>query len=113
MNGCFWHGHECQKHRPVTNAKFWQDKITRNRNRDARNQALLQAAGWHVLVVWECQLTPKRRIDTLRELDLALSRIVLEQNGSQPNRYAYPEPSTDLPMAAEPLEDYGNHHVDH
>ena len=113
VNGCFWHGHECQKHRPVTNAKFWQDKITRNRNRDARNQALLQAAGWHVLVVWECQLMPKHRIDTLRELDLALSRIVLEQNGSQPNRYAYPEPSTDLPVAAEPLEGYGNHHVDH
>ena len=66
VNGCFWHGHECQKHRPVTNAQFWQDKITRNRERDAHNQELLRAAGWHVIVVWECQLTPKCRIDTLR-----------------------------------------------
>ena len=80
VNGCFWHGHECQRHRPATNAQFWQEKITRNRERDERNQTALRAAGWHVIVVWECQLTAKHRQETLRELDLALSRIVLEQN---------------------------------
>lgn len=82
VNGCFWHGHECQKHRPVTHAQFWQEKIERNRSRDAHNQALLRSAGWHVIVVWECQLVPKRRTETLRDLDLALSRIVLERNGT-------------------------------
>lgn len=101
VNGCFWHGHDCCKHRPATNARFWHDKIERNRARDARNQALLQAAGWHVLVVWECQLTPKRRADTLRTLDLLLSEIVLRRNGApQPRPYGEPDPGTAI--AAEP-----------
>ena len=89
VNGCFWHGHDCTKHRPTTHAQFWQEKISRNRERDARNQALLQAAGWHVIVVWECQLSPKNRVETLRELDLTLSRIVLQRNGAKP-RYTSP-----------------------
>ena len=89
VNGCFWHGHDCTKHKPATHAQFWQDKINRNRERDARNQALLQAAGWHVIVVWECQLSPKNRVETLRELDLTLSRIVLQRNGAKP-RYTSP-----------------------
>lgn len=86
VNGCFWHGHECNKRQPSTNAQFWKEKIERNRKRDSRNQALLQAAGWHVIVIWECQLRPKCRMHTLRELDLTLSRIVLERNGA-PTRY--------------------------
>ena len=45
VNGCFWHGHDCNKRKPSTNAQFWQDKINRNRERDASNQAKLQAAG--------------------------------------------------------------------
>ncbi len=106
VNGCFWHGHECQKHRPVTNAQFWQDKITRNRERDARNQELLRAAGWHVIVVWECQLTPKCRIDTLRELDLTLSRIMLEQTGRRKG-YAFREEESGWSQAAEPPSEYG------
>ena len=105
VNGCFWHGHECQRQRPATNAQFWQDKITRNRERDERNQALLQAAGWHVIVVWECQLSPKRRVETLRELDLALSRIVLQRNGAQPRTYSLPD-AEQAPVAAEPTAEY-------
>ena len=89
VNGCFWHGHECNKRRPTTNAQFWREKIDRNRERDKRNQELLQAAGWHVIVVWECQLTPKRRHDTLRELDLA------------------PDSDAESRIAAEPATGYG------
>ncbi len=108
VNGCFWHGHECQRHRPATNAQFWQDKITRNRERDERNQALLRAAGWNVIVVWECQLSPKKRAETLRELDVALSRIVLERNGAQPKPYSIPEEDAALPLAAEAESGYGS-----
>ena len=103
VNGCFWHGHDCQRHKPATNAQFWHDKIARNRERDARNQALLQAAGWHVIVIWECQLAAKRRMATLRELDLALSRIVLER--STPKAKPYDIGTDDAPgsqIAAEP-----------
>lgn len=100
VNGCFWHGHTCQRSKPATNASFWQEKIARNRARDARNQALLHDAGWHVIVIWECQLTPKRRQATLHELDLELSRIILERSGApaRPNV----EHEHDAIIAAEP-----------
>ncbi len=106
VNGCFWHGHDCSSHVPATNTRFWQDKIARNKERDARNQAALQAAGWHVIVVWECQLSPKRRSETLHELDLALSRIVLERNSAAPRPYAQP-PEEQTQIAAEPPSKYG------
>ncbi len=108
VNGCFWHGHECEnnRQRPSTNAAFWQEKFARNRERDARNQALLQAAGWHVIVVWECQLSPKRREATLRELDVTLSRIVLQQNSAPGKRYAMPDEGDEASLAAEPAADY-------
>ena len=102
VNGCFWHGHDCQSdRRPTTNAQFWQDKIDRNRERDTRNVAALQAAGWHVLVVWECQLNAKNRQQTLRELDVRLSQIVLEHTAG-PKRYSEPDHCADLLVAAEP-----------
>ena len=79
VNGCFWHGHSCQKHLPENNRKFWYKKITRNRERDMRNTGLLEAAGWVVIVVWECELakavapyTLRRLLDTIRLLDKAL-----------------------------------------
>lgn len=110
VNGCFWHGHDCNKRRPSTNAQFWQDKITRNRERDAHNQALLRAAGWHVIVIWECQLSAKNRVQTLRELDIILSRIILAQNGSrlQPQSYSMGLEDEETATAAEATTPYGN-----
>lgn len=58
VNGCFWHGHEgCRYYRlPKSNVDFWQEKIERNRARDARSEAELKALGWRVLRVWECDI---------------------------------------------------------
>ena len=58
VNGCFWHGHEnCKKFRvPKTRTEFWSEKISRNRRRDAKNQEILAANGWQVIVIWECEL---------------------------------------------------------
>ena len=68
INGCFWHGHDCQSRMPKSNAGFWQEKIRRNRERDIRNNEALHAAGWYVLTIWECELTPQKRADTLNKL---------------------------------------------
>ena len=63
---------------------------------------------WHVIVIWECQLTPKNRHQTLRELDLALSRIILEKNGARPQRYTLPDhDDIEAPVAAESTTAYG------
>lgn len=57
VNGCFWHGHECHKgRRPTSNQEFWNRKIDQNRERDLRKTKLLEATGWHVCTVWECEL---------------------------------------------------------
>ncbi|WP_395942675.1 very short patch repair endonuclease [Brevundimonas sp.] len=58
VHGCFWHGHDCARgsRKPKANAEYWTAKIDRNRARDARAVAALDAGGWRVLTVWECDL---------------------------------------------------------
>lgn len=58
VHGCFWHRHEgCRAATmPRTRREFWEDKLNQNVSRDLRNRAALEAAGWQVLVVWECEL---------------------------------------------------------
>ena len=58
VNGCFWHRHEGCKiaTMPKSNVEFWAAKFQRNVARDARNQAALKAAGWKVIVIWECEV---------------------------------------------------------
>ena len=57
VNGCFWHGHGCQRFRmPSSRIDYWAPKITRNRERDRRDSARLRRLGWRVLRVWECEL---------------------------------------------------------
>jgi DNA mismatch endonuclease (patch repair protein) len=56
VHGCFWHCHRCRfgKVTPATNSEFWRKKRADNVARDRRNRQQLKAAGWSVLVVWEC-----------------------------------------------------------
>jgi DNA mismatch endonuclease (patch repair protein) len=57
VHGCFWHGHNCPKgRRPTSNVEFWNDKLDRNLERDRRSKALLEADGWKVLIIWECEV---------------------------------------------------------
>ena len=80
VDGCFWHGHEGCKYYilPKTNVEFWQNKIERNRNRDIEEQQKLASMGWHCITVWECQLKPKARQQTLDALEYTLCHIFLE-----------------------------------
>lgn len=59
VHGCFWHGHErkgCRDaRRPKSNIDYWNPKLARNKERDAERAAQLQANGWDVLVIWECE----------------------------------------------------------
>jgi DNA mismatch endonuclease (patch repair protein) len=59
VHGCYWHVcPTCQRNRtPRTNHDFWQAKFALNRERDARNQRLLEEQGYRVLVLWECEVT--------------------------------------------------------
>ena len=71
VNGCFWHGHKGCRYatRPKSNSEFWQAKIQRNKHRDEVTFAHLEALGWHVIVVWECELRRNAALeDRLNEL---------------------------------------------
>jgi len=58
VHGCFWHGHtDCgRSKRPVTNRKFWNEKLDKNIRRDIVNIKKLQRLGWKVLVIWTCEV---------------------------------------------------------
>lgn len=69
VNGCFWHKHDCGRFiMPSTNTEYWSNKISRNVERDKINTKLLEAQGWKVIVIWECQLKRKVRDTNLKEL---------------------------------------------
>ena len=57
VNGCFWHGHNCKKAAlPTTNKRFWEKKLTGNKERDKRNLAKLKTMGWKSLIIWQCKI---------------------------------------------------------
>lgn len=81
VDGCFWHG--CPRHgtMPKENRRFWQAKITRNRERDREVGAELRRLGWKVLRVWEHELTRRneRRLVARLGRHLVSSRVRAER----------------------------------
>lgn len=82
VNGCFWHGHEnCNiSHIPKTNSSFWEDKIRRNIERNSINSNKIRNLGWNVIVIWECQLNSKSKLEkSLRDIEEELKTNALFQ----------------------------------
>jgi DNA mismatch endonuclease (patch repair protein) len=69
VHGCIWHRHPdpaCPLTRmPKSRIDFWTAKFAGNVSRDARQRAALEAEGWRVLVIWECQTTVLARLEEL------------------------------------------------
>ena len=67
IHGCFWHGHkDCAYFiTPKTNTEFWTAKIARNKEHDQVVWRQLEAKGWYVIIVWECELKKDRLMDTV------------------------------------------------
>lgn len=76
VNGCFWHGHPgCEGFRmPRSNVEFWEEKIRRNKERDALEIEALERLGWNVIVLWECSLKKDRFEATMQDLTSRLLR---------------------------------------
>ena len=70
IRGCFWHRHPgCRKATiPASNYTFWRDKFQQNVARDAKNDSALEALGWRVIVIWECQLRKNETLMLLPDL---------------------------------------------
>ena len=89
IHGCFWHGHQIDGHIPHSNSDFWQKKIKRNQIRDEKNKIELKKMGWKVMTIWECQLKPSARKQTLQEIEFMINKTYLD-------RYRIKEISSDL-----------------
>ena len=128
VNGCFWHGHgvelivkseelivksgdievensKCCKI-PKTNRDFWVEKIRRNKERDQKNYEILSENGWQVIVLWECQLKPKKLEETMLQVEVQLHDYYLRTFSRKSKTYIHIEEES-LPMAAEDPEEYG------
>ncbi len=101
VNGCFWHGHDgCKYFRlPKTNIDFWEKKIKRNKERDKEEQRQLAKMGWHCITVWECELKPKVREQTLKALAFTINHIYLQDHSVS---YSHIEEENEFDAAAEP-----------
>lgn len=126
VNGCFWHGHDvvwssvktgrapslqiensaCCKI-PKTNRDFWVSKIRRNQERDQKNYEILTENGWQVIVLWECQLKPKKLEQTMREVVVALQDYYLRTFSRKAKPYIHIDEEESQPMVAEEPEEYG------
>ena len=77
VHGCYWHRHAgCKRaSTPTKNREKWERKFARNVERDRRNRSDLEALGWRVVVVWECETKDLERLaaalqSALRPADL-------------------------------------------
>jgi len=70
VHGCFWHAHEgCKYFKiPKTRTVWWKEKLYGNKERDERHIQELKEMGWNVIVVWECELKPDKKVKTLISL---------------------------------------------
>ncbi len=57
VNGCFWHRcPHCNLPLPKSHTEFWREKFERNVARDWEKTRALEALGWTVITIWECEL---------------------------------------------------------
>lgn len=69
VNGCFWHMHNCQRFKwPKSNTDYWEPKLVKNSERDKENKKKLLEMGWHVITIWECELTKTRFNETMNRV---------------------------------------------
>ena len=101
VNGCFWHGHEGCCKIPNTNQEFWVTKIRRNQERDIETQKQLAEMGWHCITIWECELKPSKREQTLKSLAFTLNKIWLEEHAVIGKPYPKLEEEDGMLKAAE------------
>lgn len=75
VHGCFWHRHpDCRyTTTPKTRQEYWLPKFAANIEHDLRKEAQLQALGWRVLLVWECETKQREELTLRLRRELKLS----------------------------------------
>lgn len=80
VHGCFWHRHPGCKDTttPKSRTEYWLDKFERNFANDRAHYEALEADGWKVITLWECDIN--------KRFDETMDWVVreLQENSSQP-----------------------------
>lgn len=83
IHGCYWHGHDCGSryaHSSKSNKAYWGPKIQRTQQRDQEHIEKIEAVGWRVIVLWECQLKNhfnQTITNLVNAIDNNISQVVL------------------------------------
>lgn len=72
VHGCFWHRHPGCKDTttPKTRTEYWLDKFERNVTNDRAHYEALEADGWKVIILWECEIN--------KRFDETMNRVIQE-----------------------------------
>lgn len=76
IHGCYWHGHDCGSryaHSSQSNKTYWGPKIERTKQRDQDHIQELEADGWRVIVLWECEIK-----ETFDNIIMELTQALIE-----------------------------------
>ena len=78
VDGCFWHRHPRCKfaYTPKSRTEFWLRKFDSNVARDRLVTRNLRKAGWRIIRVWECELTPQKSIRPIARIERALKKRI-------------------------------------
>ncbi|MEK7447396.1 MAG: very short patch repair endonuclease [Patescibacteria group bacterium] len=74
IDSCFWHG--CPRHLriPKSNKKFWEDKISRNVERDKDVTRYYKQQKWIIIRIWEHEINKdellKKKIEKVSKMIL-------------------------------------------
>ena len=68
IDSCFWH--KCPLHykAPATNFEFWENKISKNKQRDDYVTNYYLAKKWNILRIWEHELK--------EDFDITLQKVI-------------------------------------
>ena len=72
VQGCFWHQHPgcIEATIPKTRIEFWENKFSRNIENDKKHKSELEAMGFRVIILWECEIQ--------KHLDDTMAQVVSE-----------------------------------
>ena len=67
-----------QTKKQVTDLKEKVSSEAGKQTQNSEEQKKLAAMGWHCITIWECELTPKKREETLESIAFTLNHIYLQ-----------------------------------
>ncbi len=83
VHGCFWHRHKGCKYAytPKSRIDFWNSKFDETVARDKRNRKQLEANGWNVKIIWECETKDTNRLRNIINKFLQEINSILSLSG--------------------------------